>query len=211
MKKCAVFTLMISLALGTYAQDMNDNERKFLDSLSDAAIEITKTKVAYDPSYFVIDYPNGDIPAHLGVNADVIIRAFRKVGIDLQKEVHEDMLANFGEYPTDWGLTEPDTNIDHRRVPNLQTFFKRQGQELEINENNESYHGGDIVTWKLPDGVNHIGIVTNKLSRYGTPLVVHNSASGQVLQNILFHFKITGHFRYISKEVDTVSQETKQL
>lgn len=207
MKKCAVFTLMISLALGSYAQSISDAEQNFLNRLSDAAIEITKTKVTYDPSYFTIDYPNGDIPAHLGVNADVVIRVFRKVGVDLQKEVHEDIKANFDQYPKDWGLTEPDTNIDHRRVPNLQTFFKRKGQELEIDQNNESYLGGDIVTWKLPDGVNHIGIVTNKKSRYGTPLVVHNSASGQVLQNILFHFKITGHYRYIKNEVDAASTE----
>lgn len=200
MKKCAVFTLMISLALGTYAQQVTDRDKEFLNSLSDAAIELTKTKVAYDPSYFTIDYPNGDIPAHLGVNTDVIIRAFRKVGVDLQEEVHKDMVANFDKYPADWGLKEPDTNIDHRRVPNLQTFFSRQGEELEIDDKNESYHGGDIVTWKLPDGVNHIGIVTNKLSKFGTPLVVHNSASGQVLQNILFHFKITGHYRYLKKE-----------
>lgn len=200
MKKCAAFTLMISLALGTHAQQPADRDKEFLNSLSDAAIELTKTKVAYDPSYFTIDYPNGDIPAHLGVNADVIIRAFRKVGVDLQQEVHEDMKDNFDKYPTDWGLKEPDTNIDHRRVPNLQTFFSRKGEELKIDENNESYQAGDIVTWKLPDGVNHIGIVTNKLSKFGTPLVVHNSASGQVLQNILFHFKITGHYRYIKAE-----------
>lgn len=204
MKKYATFTLILSITLSGYAQDSKQaSERKFLDSLSDAAIGLTKTKVSYDPSYFVIDYPNGDIPAHLGVNADVVIRAFRKVNVDLQKEVHEDMVANFDKYPKDWGLTEPDTNIDHRRVPNLQTFFARKGLELAIDQNNESYEGGDIVTWKLPDGVNHIGIVTNTKSRYGTPLVVHNSASGQKLQNILFHFAITGYYRYIGDGIDT--------
>lgn len=201
MKKCATFILVFSLSLGMQAQ--NDN-RTFLDSLSDAAIELTKTKVTYDPSYFVIPYPNGDIPEHLGVNADVIIRAFRKVNVDLQKEVHEDMKENFDKYPTDWGLTEPDTNIDHRRVPNLQVFFSRKGKSLPIDQDNDAYLGGDIVTWKLPDGVNHIGIVTNKKSSYGTPLVVHNSASGQKLQNILFHFKITGHYRYVgAKKTDS--------
>lgn len=197
MKKCTTFILIFGLSLGLSAQENKLSEKQnFLNDLSDAAIELTKSKVSYDPSYFVIPYPNGDIPSHLGVNADVIIRAFRKVDIDLQKEVHEDMLANFEQYPKDWNLTEPDTNIDHRRVPNLQVFFARKGQVLPIDQDNETYLAGDIVTWKLPDGINHIGIVTNKKSSFGTPLVVHNSASGQRLQNILFHFKITGHYRY---------------
>lgn len=195
------FAVTIGIALNSYSygqdQAVETDKMAFLDSLSNAAIEITHTEVTYDPSYFTIDYPNGDIPANLGVNADVIIRTFRKVGIDLQKEVHEDMLENFDQYPNSiWGSTETDTNIDHRRVPNLQVFFSRKGETLPIDQNNDSYKGGDIVIWKLPDGVNHIGIVTNKKSPYGTPLVVHNSASGQKLQNVLFHFPIIGHYRY---------------
>lgn len=192
------FTLILTTPL--FAQDLEEGEAEFLNKLSEAAIKLTKTEVTFDPSYFVIEYPNGDIPSHLGVNADVIIRAYRKVGIDLQEKVHKDMKDNFEEYPKFWGATETDTNIDHRRVPNLQTFFKRKGKTLDIDENNGSYQPGDIVTWILPDGVNHIGIVTEKKSPYGTPLVVHNSNSGQRLQNILFHFKITGHYRYTGIE-----------
>lgn len=197
MKKCTIFILSVSLTLATYAQASTLEEDKFFKELSDAAIELTKTKTEYDPSYFVIDYPNGDIPAHLGVNADVVIRAYRKVGIDLQKEVHEDMLKNIAAYDIEqWSQTEPDTNIDHRRVPNLKVFFSRNGIELPIDQNNETYKVGDIVIWLMDKNKLHIGIVTDEKSPYGTPLVVHNSTSGQRLQNVLFHFEIIGHYRY---------------
>ena len=107
-------------------------EKGFYERLSDAALLLNKDQVRYDPSYVNIKYPNGDVPAHTGVCTDVIIRAYRKLGIDLQKEVHEDMKANFSKYPKNWGLKSTDTNIDHRRVPNLQTFFTRQGQKLTV-------------------------------------------------------------------------------
>lgn len=197
-KKCTTLLFSLSLMMIGYAQNVSlSNDSLFYKNLSDAAIELTKVSVEYDPSYFIISYPNGDIPSHLGVNADVIIRAYRKVGVDLQKEVHEDILKNEEAYPFSlWNQTEPDTNIDHRRVPNLQVFFTRNGDVLSIDENNDTYKEGDIVIWEMDNNKLHIGIVTDRKSAYGTPLVVHNSASGQRLQNVLFHFQIIGHYRY---------------
>ena len=196
MKRYTTLIFTVSLTLVGYTQNP-PTEDDFFNQLSNAAIELTKTKTEYDPSYFAIDYPNGDIPSHLGVNADVIIRAYRKVGIDLQQKVHEDILENQETYGLEkWGQTEADTNIDHRRVPNLQIFFSRKGVELPIDQENETYKAGDIVVWQMDNSKPHIGIVTNKKSPYGTPLMVHNSTSGQRLQNVLFHFKIIGHYRY---------------
>lgn len=166
-------------------------------TLSEAAIELTKQNVTYDPSYFSLDYPNGDVPANKGVCTDVIIRAYRALGIDLQKEVHEDMAANFNKYPKHWGLKRTDKNIDHRRVPNLMTYFKRQGAEQPITKNPDNYKPGDIVSWNLPKGLTHIGIVVNKKTNDGErPLIVHNIGSGQVIEDCLFRFEITGHYRY---------------
>lgn len=163
-----------------------------------AAVEQTTKKVVYDPAYFQIDYPNGDVPSDRGVCTDVIIRAYRSAGIDLQKEVHEDMVKNFGLYPDKWGLTETNTNIDHRRVPNLQVFFRRFGEELETSKNPESYHPGDIVTWDMPSGRPHIGLVSN-FSKNGVPLIVHNIGRGPEIDNALFEFEISGHYRYLCK------------
>jgi uncharacterized protein len=172
-------------------------QQTFFEKLSDAAIELTKQQVQYDPSYFSISYPNGDVPAGKGVCTDVVIRAYRKLGIDLQKEVHEDMLMNFNKYPNKWGLKKTDKNIDHRRVPNLMTFFSRHGNKLNISEKPSDYLPGEIVTWDLGGGVTHIGIVVNKKSgddnRY---LIVHNIGNGQELSDCLFSFKITGHYRF---------------
>ena len=165
--------------------------------LSDAALELTKDFVIYNPAYFSISYPNGDIPANYGVCTDVVIRAYRKLGIDLQKLVHEDMKSSFDKYPKNWGLKTTDRNIDHRRVPNLMIFFKRYGVVKKISQNAEDYVPGDIVTWNLRDGVGHIGIVVDKRSndkkRY---LIVHNIGSGQVVEDVLFSYKITGHYSY---------------
>jgi len=166
-------------------------------SLSDAAIELTHQKVIYDPAYYVIDYPNGDIPEGRGVCSDVIIRAYRKTGIDLQKKVHEDMTLHFSEYPQRWGLSKPDRNIDHRRVPNLMTFFSRKGEELPMDKIANLYMPGDIVCWDLGGGVQHIGLVVNSKSADGKRyLIVHNIGAGQVMEDCLFNFKIIGHFRY---------------
>ena len=165
--------------------------------LSKCALELTAQQVTYDPSYFSIGYPNGDVPSDKGVCTDVVIRAYRKIGIDLQKEVHEDMKANFSSYPKMWGLRTTDKNIDHRRVPNLMTFFKRKGAEKPISTNAVDYKPGDIVCWNLGGAINHIGIVVNKKSKDGKRnLIVHNIGGGQVLEDCLFEFKIIGHYRY---------------
>jgi hypothetical protein len=169
-------------------------------ALSDAAIELTKDDVVYDPSYFSIPYPNGDVPEGKGVCTDVVIRAYRKLGIDLQKLVHEDMKANFSLYPKNWGLKTTDRNIDHRRVPNLRKFFERKGTSLPATDQAEDYLPGDIVTWNLGSGITHIGIVIDeKTTFFKTPLIVHNIGGGQVKEDCLFRFEITGHYRYPSK------------
>ncbi|MBQ0214201.1 DUF1287 domain-containing protein [Proteus vulgaris] len=155
--------------------------------------------VIYDSDYRKIDYPNGDVPAYKGVCSDVIIRSYRGIDIDLQKLLHEDIKANFSAYPSKrmWGLNKPDTNIDHRRVPNLEVFFSRKGKVKPITKNAEDYVPGDIVSWRLDNGRPHIGIVVNKKSwdnqRY---LVMHNIGFGQVAEDVLFSWKITGHFVY---------------
>jgi hypothetical protein len=170
-----------------------------IDNLSSAALELTKYNVVYDPSYFSIDYPNGDVPKGKGVCTDVIIRAYRKLGIDLQKEVHEDMKANFKIYPKIWGLKRTDKNIDHRRVPNLMTFFSRKGIVKPITKNPEDYKPGDIICWNLGGAITHTGIVVNKKSADNKRfMIVHNIGAGQVLQDCLFDFKIIGHYRYLN-------------
>lgn len=165
--------------------------------VASAAEELTKDHVVYNGTYFRIPYPNGDVPKPYGVCTDVVIRTYRKLGVDLQKEVHEDMKANFSEYPKNWGLKNTDTNIDHRRVPNLRTFFKRKGQSIEVTTLDSNYLPGDIVSWKLSNGLTHIGVVSKTKStdkkRY---LIVHNIGAGQVFEDCLFSFKITGHYRY---------------
>ena len=178
-----------------------------------AAIERTKSRVIYDPSYVAIAYPGGDVPDDRGVCADVVIRAYRQgLGIDLQKRVHEDMVRAFSKYPKRWGLKRTDKNIDHRRVPNLRTFFTRHGQKLAVSADPASYRPGDLVTWDLARGpedrgslistrLPHIGIVTNRQSYDGKrPLVVHNAGGGTRLEDLLFDYKITGHYRYLPKE-----------
>ncbi len=165
--------------------------------LIEAAIQRTKCRVVYDGSYRAIGYPNGDVPDSIGVCTDLIVRAYRAIGIDLQKRVHEDMSTAFYEYPTIWGLSRPDPNIDHRRVPNLQTFFQRHGSVLGASTDPNDYSEGDLVTWVLPGNVPHIGIVTNKLSHEGErPLIVHNIGRGPEVEDMLFRYPITGHYRY---------------
>lgn len=172
-------------------------QAQFAQKLSDAALSLTKDKVTYDPAYYSIKYPNGDVASDKGVCTDVIIRAYRKLGIDLQKEVHEDMKKNFSKYPKKFGLKRPDTNIDHRRVPNLMVFFAKFGQSKSIETNPALYAPGDIVTWLLPGNLTHIGIVVNKKSTDGKRyLIVHNIGAGQVIEDCLFKFDITGHYQY---------------
>ena len=172
-------------------------QKSFEQKISDAAITLTKDKVVYNGAYVSISYPNGDVPKGQGVCTDVIIRTYRKLGIDLQKEVHEDMKFNFSRYPKTWGLTKTDTNIDHRRVPNLQTFFTRKGQKLPITKNPSDYKTGEMLTWMINDKLPHIGIVTHLKSRDGKRnLIVHNVGGGQVLEDCLFSYKIVGHYKY---------------
>ncbi len=169
----------------------------FQDRLAAAAITLTNQNVVYTPDYVVIPYPNGDIPANTGVCTDVVIRAYRMLNIDLQKEVHLDMKQSFKLYPKIWGLPKPDTNIDHRRVPNLMTFFQRKGTALGKSAKAEDYLPGDIVCWNLPGNLTHIGIVSNQKSKDGKRfLMVHNIGGGQVLEDCLFSFTIIGHYRY---------------
>jgi uncharacterized protein YijF (DUF1287 family) len=164
-----------------------------------AAAALENRAVVFDGSYRRIAYPLGDVPVNVGVCADVVVRAYRGIGIDLQRLVHEDMQRQFSAYSNLWGLTRPDANIDHRRVPNLRTFFRRHGATLKVTGDPNNYRPGDLVTWNLvPRGsLPHIGIVTQKRSLDGTrPLIMHNMGGGQVFEDILFKFQITGHFRY---------------
>jgi len=173
-------------------------QNNFYHQLADSALVLTKQNVVYDPNYYSIDYPNGDIPEDRGVCTDVIIRAYRMLGIDLQKEVHEDMKSNFDVYPNIWGLAHPDKNIDHRRVPNLMLFFERNGTVKTISENANYYLPGDIVCWNLGGNITHIGLVINKKSNDGNRyLIVHNIGGGQVLADCLFDFEIIGHYTYM--------------
>jgi uncharacterized protein YijF (DUF1287 family) len=169
----------------------------FFAQLADSAQTLTKQTVRYAPAYVRIAYPNGDVPANTGVCTDVIIRAYRKMGIDLQKEVHEDMKANFDKYPQNWGLTKPDPNIDHRRVPNLMTFFTRHGTIKLKTQHASDYVPGDIVCWNLGGGITHIGIVVHQKSDDGKRyMLVHNIGGGQVVEDCLFSFTIIGHYTY---------------
>ncbi len=169
----------------------------FASRLSAVAIALTADRVIYDPSYFAIAYPNGDVPEGKGVCTDVVIRAYRKLGIDLQKEVHEDMKAHFALYPKIWGLSGTDKNIDHRRVPNLMTYFERHGDVLSMSNNAEDYKPGDIVCWNLGGATTHIGIVVNKKSTDGKRnLISHNIGNGQELSDCLFQYRIIGHYAF---------------
>jgi uncharacterized protein len=170
---------------------------EFAAKLIAAAVAQTSQHVTYDGSYRRIAYPNGDVPATIGVCTDVVIRAYRRVGTDLQVTVHEDMKSAFAAYPRQWGMRAPDANIDHRRVPNLQTFLRRRGAELAISKKAHDYHAGDLVTWMLPGNLPHIGMVTDRRASDGqTPLIVHNIGRGPEVEDSLFTYPITGHYRY---------------
>ena len=190
-------TLLIRVLLIFSLTNSIVGQTDFSNKLSEAAILLTKQEVNYDPSYFTIKYPNGDVPANKGVCTDVIIRAYRKLGIDLQQSVHEDMKNHFEKYPKTWGLKKTETNIDHRRVPNLMVFFTRHGKVKSTNNNADDYLPGDIVCWNLGGAITHIGLVVNTKSSDGKPyLVVHNIGAGQVLADCLFDFKIIGHYTF---------------
>ena len=195
---------MILLALGVCcaAQTTSSaalSRQAFTRRLVAAAIERTHHSVRYVSEYVRIPYPGGDVPADTGVCTDEIIRSYRAVDVDLQKEVHEDMLQNFAAYPNQrrWRLSHTDSNIDHRRVPNLMVFFQRKGESLPITDRANDYAPGDLVTWDLGGNVPHIGIVVDQKTRgSGRYMVVHNIGEGPKMEDVLFNWKITGHYRY---------------
>lgn len=162
-----------------------------------AARERTRQHETYDGSYRRIGYPMGDVANDRGVCSDLVIRAYRQVGVDLQVAVHEDMRRHFSAYPANWGLRRPDRNIDHRRVPNLQTFLKRTGAAVPVSADAGDYLAGDLVTWMLPGNLPHIGIVSDqKVGTTGRPKVIHNVGAGPVEDDSLFSYRITGHYRW---------------
>ncbi|HDZ31569.1 MAG TPA: DUF1287 domain-containing protein [Pseudoalteromonas sp.] len=179
---------------------INANAASFEEDIVSALLERTTHDVAYDGAYRSIGYPGGDVPKNVGVCTDVIIRSYRKLGIDLQKLVHEDMQNNFTLYPSKriWGLNKPDKNIDHRRVPNLQAYFERHANVLSKSNKVSDYKTGDIVTWMLPGNLPHIGMVINESSQdTGNPLIVHNIGRGPQKSDMLFDYKITGHYWFV--------------
>ena len=190
--------LAVAITTSTLAQSQRPTRARTadVDALVAAAVEQTRHRVTYDGSYRVIPYPNGDVPADIGVCTDVIIRAYRAVGIDLQRLVHEDMRNAFASYPNLWGLKRPDRNIDHRRVPNLQTFLMRQGAALPRSRNATDYQSGDLVTWMLPGNLPHIGIVSSTRASSGRLMMVHNIGRGPQVEDVLFAYDVTGHYRY---------------
>lgn len=188
MKRHLFLLFLLLSASGAKAQ--------FFQELAIAAEGLTQDHVRYDPGYYSIDYPMGDVPADVGVCTDVVIRAYRKMNIDLQVLVHEDMKNNFTLYPSLWGLSGTDRNIDHRRVPNLMTYFKRRGASIQITNNPTDYLPGDVVSWNLGGATSHIGIVSGQKAPSGRYYIVHNIGGGQVLEDMLFAFKIIGHYRF---------------
>ena len=189
--------VLLVLALVAPPEQADDGGARFVRELVAAAVAQTAQPVTYDGSYRRIAYPNGDVPAHIGVCTDVLIRAYRAVGIDLQQRVHEDMRAAFAAYPRTWGLSRPDSNIDHRRVPNLQAFLRRRGASIAVTRGADDYRAGDVVTWMLPGNLPHIGLVTDRRGADGArPLIVHNIGRGVEVEDMLFAYPITGHYRY---------------
>jgi hypothetical protein len=189
--------LLIAFSLPLLAQN-NTSHTEFTHRLVAAALDRPNHTVRYDPAYVGIPYPGGDVPENTGACTDEIIRIYRMLGIDLQKEVHEDMVRNFSAYPQKWGhVTHTDTNIDHRRVPNLMVFFSRRGEPLPVTLHADDYAPGDLVTWELSNGAPHIGIlVDTKSALTGRYLMVHNIGEGPKMEDVLFDWKITGHYRY---------------
>ena len=175
-------------------QPLSDNAA--IRQIVEAALEQTRQTVGYDPSYVKLGYPGGDVSPEAGVCSDVVVRAFRQAGVDLQKEIHEDISKHFKAYPNNWGAKRPDSNIDHRRVPNLMKYFERQGKSAKLTRTARDYVPGDLVAWDLGGGVLHIGLVTDALAagaeRY---MLVHNIGNGARLEDVLFSWKIIGHYR----------------
>ena len=185
-------------AVGTANGDARPSREELTRGLVTAAKERARVRVRYVSDYVRIPYPGGDVPADTGTCTDEIIRIYRKVGIDLQKEVHEDMLRHFDEYPQHrrWALSHPDSNIDHRRVPNLMVFFRRNGLSLSTSKEARDYLPGDLVAWNLGGGVTHIGMVVDEKDMFGRYKVLHNIGRGPQIEDVLFDWQVIGHYRY---------------
>ncbi|CAM4074779.1 DUF1287 domain-containing protein [Psychrobacter arenosus] len=195
MAKVSLLLLSLVVTSGMALANHSDLVSNGVKLARDAKKQIGVT-TSYDPTYRKIDFPRGDVPIESGVCTDVVIRAYRLQNIDLQQLVNHDMQKNWDKYPKIWGLTKPDKNIDHRRVPNLEVFFAEHGESLSRTDI-ESFKAGDIVTWRLPkSNLPHMGIVSNKRTAEGTPLIVHNIGRGTQQEDILFKFPIKGHYRY---------------
>lgn len=192
-RQCLVvwFLLMSLLAFG---QPTAESRAEFTRKLVQAAEARATVHVRYVPAYVRIPYPNGDVAADTGVCTDEIIRVYRALGVDLQREVHEDELRRPTAYPLHG--RRADTNIDHRRVPVLRAFFTLNGQPLPITRNAGDYLPGDLVTWDLGGGQTHIGMVVSKTNLLGTHKILHNIGAGPQIEDALFNWKITGHYRY---------------
>jgi uncharacterized protein len=185
--------ILLNLSSASFAQT---TEAINVVTAARGQIGVTTT---YDPAYSKLAYPMGDVAQSKGVCTDVVVRAYRKVNVDFQTLVHQDMKANFSKYPKIWGLKKTDTNIDHRRVPNLEVFFLRKGKSLAISNVAENYRAGDIVSWRLDNGLAHVGVVSNKKSSFGLrPLVIHNIGQGTQEEDVLFSWKIVGHYRWFT-------------
>jgi uncharacterized protein len=189
ISRTQTFPILVALANFAAAQSSN--------SLVEAARARTQQREVYDGSYRVIPYPMGDVPNDRGVCTDLVIRAYRSIKVDLQVLMHEDMRDHFAEYPQLWGLRKPNTNIDHRRVPNLQKFFERAGAKLAVSKLPQDYAAGDLVTWMLPGNLPHIGLVSDRKVDGVRPKIIHNIGAGPVEDDILFAYPITGHYRYL--------------
>jgi uncharacterized protein len=187
----AICLLLMSLSPCRAEEPPSDQQRVIQGAYTQVGVTLR-----YDPSYVSIPFPGGDVPMDRGVCTDVIIRAYRSIGVDLQFLVNQDMRKAFSAYPRKWGLSRPDPNIDHRRVDNLAVFFGRHGQSLPISKEASDYRPGDIVTLRLPDGRPHIGLVSDRAAD-GRPLIVHNIGAGAQIEDVLFAFTITGHYRYL--------------
>jgi uncharacterized protein len=186
-----LFTLAFLLPAAAHAQDSTDFTRRLVAG----AHQQVGVTLRYDAAYVSLPFPGGDVPMDRGVCTDVVVRAYRAVGVDLQLLVNQDMRKVFSAYPHAWGLSKPDSNIDHRRVLNLGVFFTRHGQSFPVTAVASDYKSGDIVAWRLPDGRPHIGLVSDRQEN-GTPLMVHNIGAGAQVENVLFTFSIIGHYRY---------------
>lgn len=202
MSARVVIAAVLALIVAAAAESEPPNTARsigasFVERLIQAAVAQAATRVTYDGSYRRIPYPGGDVPANIGVCTDLIVRAYRAVGVDLQVRVHEDMKAAFSSYPRLWGLSRADSNIDHRRVPNLQTYFLRHRAQLQISRDADDYLPGDLVTWTLPGNLPHIGLVTDRRSPDGDRwLIAHNIGRGPEVEDMLFDYPISGHYRY---------------